>query len=76
MFNMVLRKYYLSLIILIIGLLISIFYQDKLGIIILSILILFNLIGLLITKYRIKKGYYGTNEYEIREFMNELAKKK
>jgi len=76
MFNIVLRKYYLSIIILILSLILSIPLHDKSIIIFICLLILLNLIGLLITKYRTKKGYYGTNEYEFREFIAELLKTK
>ena len=76
MFNIVLRKYYLSIIILISSLILSIPLHDKSIIIFICLLILLNLIGLLITKYRTKKGYYGTNEYEFREFIAELLKTK
>jgi len=76
MFNIVLRKYYLSIIILISSLILSIPLDDKSIIIFICLLILFNFIGLFITKYRIKKGYYGTNEHEFREFVAELLKRK
>jgi len=76
MFNIVLRKYYLSIIILTLSLILSIPLHDKSIIIFICLLILLNLIGLLITKYRIKKDYYGTNEHEFREFVTELLKRK
>ena len=76
MFNIVLRKYYLSIIILTLSLILSILLHDKSIIIFICLLILLNIIGLFITKYRIKKGYYGTNEYEFREFVTELLKRR
>lgn len=76
MFKFVYKKYIHALILLFIALVINIFFQSLSGIIVVLIFITINIITILVIHYRIKKGYYGTNEEECREIIRNIINKK
>lgn len=72
--KMIISKYYFSLVVLLVTLILSLIFKE--GIYIVLGFIIADIIGLAITRYRMRKGYYGDNECECRELIVEALKYK
>jgi hypothetical protein len=72
----IVSSYYFTLVLLIIALILSLINKEKECTYIVLSLLIADVIGLVTTKYRMRKGYFGDNEFECRELIYEALKHK